>query len=352
MSPQDIVTSAAGLAVLPPSRIVQDAAETVAEDLLSAITGSIEHANVQAQPHLSWPNNPPATVHNATSGDIEQAKIKSTSHASWPYNGGDDTAEAYNQESVSVEAAKVAQSNSGQSMLNDFVSNISFALGFANQNRYQVFIPTSVLGANSSTIFSLIQANSETNGISLDWINSFYGGDLNQTAIELTAFCDKASLPGYQFQLETVRHYGPSFKIPHMPEYQDITLRFMCSSFMWERYFFDAWMYMVMDPVTNNFNYKSEYAVDMVITSFTNSSTMTSSTDLGDPNYTSRLLDAFPISITEQSLGYDINNSIQTIEVTFSYKFALPFPSSNKSSTTGMGLRGQPGRFHSTITAT
>ena len=267
-------------------------------------------------------------------------------------NSVQDAAEALAEQSLSqttgdIEHARVTTANSGGGMLNDFVANLTFGGGFAVQNRYQILIPTSLLAQNSSNIYSLVQANSATAGLSADWMGSgdagYYGGDMRNTAIELTAFCDKTQLPGYQFQLETVRHYGPSFKIPHMPEYQDITMQFMCSNSMWERYFFDAWMYMVMDPVTNNFNYKSEYAVPISITSYIAGGGINDS----DINYYTQLIDAFPVSITEQELGYDMNNVIQKLQVTFSYKFAVPY--TGKTSTTGTPLRGQKATFQQGI---
>ena len=178
----------------------------------------------------------------------------------------------------------------------------------------------------------------------MDWMYDYYGGDTGTTtAVELSALCDHTQLPGYQFQLETVRHYGPSFKIPHMPEYQDITMSFMCSAGMWERYFFDAWMFMVMDPVTNNFNYKDEYAVDIILIQYIPGGNIA----VSDQNYWTKLVDAFPVSIQEQEVGYDMNNTIQKVQVTFSYKFAIPY--TGKGSSTGTPLRGTKATFQQGI---
>jgi hypothetical protein len=294
---------------------LSDLAEMVAEDFFAAITGAIEHQRVQNQPHDSWPSNTDAatTASNSASKDIEHAKVK--------------------------------VKNSGASMMNDFVSELTFTAGVAVQNRYQVSIPTMLLGQNSKVIYNLIQSNPATAGLSMDWMGTYYSGDMGQAAVELTAYCDKAQLPGYQFQTETVRHYGPSFKIPHMPEYQDITMSFMCSSGFWERYFFDAWMYMVMDPVTNNFNYKDEYSCDVIIASIIPGGAPI--LDWDNMNYWTKLVDCFPISIQEQEVGYDMNNSIQKVVVTFSYKYAIPF--TGKGSTTASPLRGSKATFQQGI---
>jgi hypothetical protein len=268
--------------------------------------------------------------------------------------------------------------------INDFQAQISASDGFAKQNRFQVFLPTILIGQMSSRISQAQIARGVPSG--WDWMGrDWYNGDMSATALELAAYCEKSELPSYQFQLETVRHYGPSFKIPHMPEYQDITMTFMCGSGMWERYFFDAWMYMVMDPFSNDFNYKDEYAMDIDIVQYYDEATSMSGGGLissegfvkegttyfstpivggnslstgrlntedydtmdVDYNYMTTLVDAFPVAINAQELGYDINNSIQKVQVTFSYKFAVPF--GGKGSTTGTPARGRQDLFQQTV---
>lgn len=273
------------------------------EQLVAAISGDIEHARVMSQPHLN------DEIRSAITGDIEHARIKAANH--------------------------------GNSMINNFLANLTASSGVASQNRYQVTIPCSLIGYNSTKIFNAIEAQKP--GATWNWMQDWYDVDLPATAIELAAYCEKSELPSYQFQLETVRHYGPTFKIPHMPEYQDITMTFICGATMWERYFFDAWMYLVMDPYTNDFNYKDEYAVDIIITSYIPGGDIVDA----DMNYWTKLIDAFPVAINVQELGYDLNNSIQKVQVTFSYKFAVPFD--DKGSTTGMKPRGQQSTFGDTI---
>ena len=265
---------------------------------------------------------------------------------------------------------------------NEFLARVSAAEGFARQNRYDVYIPAPLLGQNSAAIFQAIEAKKP--GVTGDWMK-YPDVDLGAMALELTTFCDKSELPGYQFQLETARHYGPSFKIPHMPEYQDITMTFMCGNEMWERYFFEAWMYMIMDPYTNDFNYKNEYAVGIDLVQYKERATSVNlnldtagqilNTDFGlvlnprikvspfvgktnfetandyvvDYNYFTTLIDAFPISIGPQELGYDTNNSIQKIQVTFSYKYAVPFNA--KGSSTGAKARGDRQYFEQSVTS-
>lgn len=198
------------------------------------------------------------------------------------------------------------------------------ATGWAVQNRYDVTIYSTALAKASTIIFNANNAILQYPDEAWDWMADYYGGDPVATAVELTAYCQQSELPSYQYQMETSRSYGPSFKIPHKPEYNDLTMTFMCGAEMNERWFFDAWMYMVMDPQTNNFNYIHEYSTDICISSLEEDA----SGDEGSgsititPNYTTWLIDAFPISIAAQTLNYGNDNVVQTIQVTFTYKFA------------------------------
>jgi hypothetical protein len=229
--------------------------------------------------------------------------------------------------------------------LGEFYYTISDLGGLAKPNRYQVYIPAGSLVGKSTAIYNANAAQLEFSDDATDWVSDYYGGDTSGIAWELTALCERSELPSYQFQMETMRHYGPSFKFPHMPEYQDITMTFLCGNSMNERYFFDTWMYMVMDPVTNNFNYIDEYALDIDIVQYKDVATGGGI----EPNYFTTLIDAYPIAINTQELGYENNNVAQKIQVTFTYKFAIPF---NGKGSGNRQLRGNQQTFSQTITNT
>jgi hypothetical protein len=241
----------------------------------------------------------------------------------------------------------------------NLLAQINKAGGLAQQNRYEVYIPTSRIAQASTKIF-----NAQANADAMDWIADFYAADVNEQGIALLAFCEKTTLPSYQFQTDTQRIYGPAYKFPHLPEFQDITMTFMCGAAMNEKYFFDAWQYLIMDPVTNDFNYLSEYAVDIDIVMYSESSDATNSSwysDLHkDPSarfsdfisnpiqaYVTTLYDAYPVAVNAIDLGYDHDNAYASVQVTFTYKSAFPFD--GKGSTSGMGLRGKREIFNQTI---
>ena len=265
--------------------------------------------------------------------------------------------------------------------IGEFIAQISSTDGFARQNRYHVVIPTGALAQKSNAIYQANAANLEYTDEATDWMGDFYGEDVADEGRTLCLYCEHTEIPGYQFQMEVNRHYGPVFKIPHLPEYNDITMTFLCGSRgylgMNERYFFDSWMYMIMDPVTNNFNYMRDYALDIDIYSYNEraDSVAINFTGVADylaaagvqtlltaagitnnfaagtrsnlysytvePNYVTTLVDAFPIAINAQELGYGINDTVQKVQVTFTYKRAVPYSGLGSNSTLGMGRRGR-----------
>jgi hypothetical protein len=216
--------------------------------------------------------------------------------------------------------------------LSNLLSTINTASGFARPNRFQVFIPTTTLTSASTTISDAIKAWSEfpdTDGT--DWMgmelfsvpNSMSTG--NMDIIRLSAFCEKTQLPGYQFQTDVQRIYGPGFKFPHMPEWSDITMTFFCGADMKEKFFFDAWMNMVMDPISNNFNYRTEYACNIFIDQYDVLDTV---------QYEITLWGAYPISVSPISLSYEETNTVMSMEVTFNYQFARTIRSTSAASGT------------------
>lgn len=223
-------------------------------------------------------------------------------------------------------------------MIQDFQSHIDAASGLSRLNRYRVFIYAAPLKQGSTTIFNAVNAITqfpETDAT--DWMDYSMSDLPNLDDLRLTAFCDKTSLPNYQFQTDTQRIYGPQFKFPHMPEWNDVTMSFLIGNDMAEKYFFEAWMYMVMDPESNNFNYQREYTCDIDLVTYD---------ETDNANYWTSLIDAWPIAVNEINLSSDDNNSVAKIQVTFTYKFASWFRGSSKA----QGIRGAKERFSNTIT--
>lgn len=209
-----------------------------------------------------------------------------------------------------------------------FVSSINAAGGLSRPNRYLVSIYPGSLASNMAGVVN--------SGV--DWLRDYAGLDSLAQGRRLQMFCTKSELPGYQFQTDTQRIYGPAYRFAHAPEYQDLTLTFYVGADMAEKYFWDAWMYLVMDPLTNDFNYSSEYTTDIDILQC----------DVDDVGtYLTTLVDASPVSLGSLQQAFDNNNQVHRLDVTLTFKAAIPF--NGKGSTAAMGVRGRQVTFPQTV---
>jgi hypothetical protein len=185
----------------------------------------------------------------------------------------------------------------------DFMSQLDSATGLARPNLFQVQITTSALAQNAQ------------NGAA-DWLTEFAGVDASAVMTRLAFMCTAAELPSFQFQTDQQHIYGPKFQFPVVSQYSDLTLSFFVGDDMQEKLFFDAWMYMICEPSTNDFNYIAEYATTIDILQL----------DMHDNvSYLTTLVDAFPISVAAMRLDWSNNNQIHKLDVTFTYKRLEPF---------------------------
>jgi hypothetical protein len=134
------------------------------------------------------------------------------------------------------------------------------------------------------------------------------------TGRNLSFRCDSATLPGRNIEL-TNKKIGsaPIEKFPYHTSYTDVTLDFISSSDMSERVFFDAWLDYINPSTDFNFNYKSTYAVDLLITQYDMS---------GNKTYESKLIDAYPVTINPMDLSWSTED-VHKVTVQFTYTYWL-----------------------------
>lgn len=297
---------------------------------------------VPIAPKLSVRNPRQSERKAQTVGEAENARVR-TGRQVYPV-----TSDGFGPVFTAPDRKGRSRYSSGGGLMSLISSQINQSQLFARQNRYDVIIPLGALNLRSKAIYysnlDLQFADIEAT----NWTDDYYAFDLQEEAWQLMMYCERTELPSYQFQMESNRHYGPSFKIPHKPEYQDITMTFLCGGQMLERYIFETWMYLVMDPETNNFNYIDEYALDIDIYSYPEGPSERGGEY--NANYSTTLVEAYPIAINAQELSYEANNTIQKIQVTFTYKYAIPF--TGKGSVTGRQIRGAKTTFGETINNT
>jgi hypothetical protein len=124
--------------------------------------------------------------------------------------------------------------------------------------------------------------------------------------------CENASLPGRTLSTSDLRIYGPTEKYPYQSAYDDITLTFIVTSSMIEKTLFNTWMDYINNPETWNFEYKSNYVTDILISQFDTSNRET---------HEVKLVDAFPISINELDLDWGNDAAYHKLSVVFAYTY-------------------------------
>lgn len=133
-------------------------------------------------------------------------------------------------------------------------------------------------------------------------------------AFALNILNEEASLPGRQFATTDHTMYGTRVKMPYGVVYDDLTLTFICSNNMLERYYFDEWQRCVSDPTNNYFNYYDDYVSDIQIMKL-----RPDGTSNGLPTYLMTIEEAYPIAIQTQELSYS-SDSYMKLSVQFAYR--------------------------------
>lgn len=146
--------------------------------------------------------------------------------------------------------------------------------------------------------------------------------------------CEDAELPGRTIDTINSRTYGPILKYPSLTSYSDINLTFLCSTNpagkldngFPEKMIFENWMdYINPSPNVDvppgqasfwNFNYKEDYARDIVIQHY--GAVPIGNSQDPESTYAVRLQEVFPIAINQVSLGWG-NDSVARLVVTFAY---------------------------------
>lgn len=210
-----------------------------------------------------------------------------------------------------------------------FASNV-----FARPNRFRVEIAT-------LNLFQNLDQTIGPPGYDQNWAQWFGAKDAIETGSRLMFYCFNAEIPGVSYQTDDNRIYGSQFKVPYMPQYNDIDLEFYVGDDMFERWFFEGWMHSIMDPQTQDFNYIGEFSTSITITQM----------DLNDQDtYTCTLLEAFPISINQMDLNWDTQNEIHRVSVTFTYKRVLTIDLDERTLSVNNDTgRGNRERFRDTV---
>ena len=106
--------------------------------------------------------------------------------------------------------------------------------------------------------------------------------------------------------------YGPTREIVQGYSFADTTAVFQCSSDMKEKRFFETWQRLAYNPQTWAMQYYNDYSGSIKIFQLD---------ETNRQRYGVELVEVFPKTIAAQTLDYSTTNAIQTVSVTFSYRY-------------------------------
>lgn len=137
-------------------------------------------------------------------------------------------------------------------------------------------------------------------------------------ANDLAYLCESTELPGRGFmQIDNIRYYGPSFKLPFQTSYEDITFTLLCRNKSVERQMFDDWMEIINPTNTFDFRYRDQYACEIDI--FTYGEVPGPTGTAPKSEYCFTLRNAWPVLINPQPVTWADDN-VQRLGVTFTYE--------------------------------
>ena len=164
--------------------------------------------------------------------------------------------------------------------ISSFVSRIS-GKGLARTNRFRVTFTSPPIGGNSE--------------------------DYRQISLN----CEAAELPGRDLTTTDSRIYGPTFKMPYMTNYNDVSFTFLCDASLVEKRVFDDWMSIINPTGSFDFQYRDNYVSTVTIDQLTDNEIMT---------YSCELVEAFPIQVNAMPVNWGDDN-FHRVTVTMTYRY-------------------------------
>ena len=187
-------------------------------------------------------------------------------------------------------------------VINEVLSGFHSDDGYARANRYEVMLnaPTGEKGptpTNLQNIFSKVMGQAKGDGT------------VRKTGLR----CESISFPGRNLDTTPDTNiYGPTREIVNGFSFAEITGTFVCSSDMREKLFFETWQRLAFNPQTWSLGYYDDYVGSIDIHQLD---------EQDNKRYGVQLVECFPKTIAEQSLGYGQNDTLHRINVTFSYRY-------------------------------
>ncbi len=134
---------------------------------------------------------------------------------------------------------------------------------------------------------------------------------VNEITSDMHFFAESAEFPGTQLLTQEHRYYDMPSKYVYAKAHDDLNITFRLDRDFNIKRFFDGWVNSMYNPETGNVYYKNVYAGQIEVHQLMEN---------GDASYGIELIDLFPTSIGQISVGWDQSGSYSKLPVTFSFK--------------------------------
>ena len=181
-------------------------------------------------------------------------------------------------------------------VLNDILSTFHSDEGYAIPNRFEVLI---------------LSPPKRGGGITT---NAYAGSERGSDARAVSLRCESVSLPGRNLNsLTDTNIYGPTREIVQGYSYGEVTGTFLCSNEHQEKGIFESWQNLAFDDTkTWSLGYYDNYVGQIDIYQLDEKDNRRAGV---------KLVECFPKTIAAQELAYGTNDTITTVDVTFSYRY-------------------------------
>ena len=185
-------------------------------------------------------------------------------------------------------------------------SLISKKGGLAKANRFNVMFTPPEMGVFDFDLQGIIQKALTDN---------FNPRNLINDPRDISLLCDSVSIPGKQISTFDYQTIKQSVKIPYGTVHDDVELGFLLTNDYHMKTIFDNWINSIVNPDKYCVAYKKDVICDVVIQQLDEQNT---------PIYGVKLEGAFPVSMSAIALSNESENTIQKLNVSFSYDKAVP----------------------------
>ena len=132
---------------------------------------------------------------------------------------------------------------------------------------------------------------------------------------DISLLCDSVSIPGKQISTIDYQSVRQSVKVPYGTVQDDVELGFLLTNDYHMKTVFDKWINSIVDAEKYCVAYKKDITCDVVIQQLDEQDT---------PIYGVKLEGAFPVSMSNIELSNQSENTVQRLNVSFTYDKAVP----------------------------